>query len=76
MWAEWRYAYRAMFDGLLAPAHLFVFFVLAVCFYGGVYLLKKIVRPSRRSNQQSIPDDTQQLADRWKENSNPFRGAP
>jgi hypothetical protein len=61
-----------MFDGLFGPTHLLVFFVGFVLPVGAIlYGVRRIV--SRRRNQEF---SDRELADRWKENADPFRGAP
>ncbi len=62
-----------MFDGLFEPTHLLVFLVLVVLPVGTViYIVKKLT--TRRRRIQEFSD--RELADRWKENADPFRGAP
>jgi hypothetical protein len=62
-----------MFDGLFGPTHLLVFFVGFVLPVGAIlFIVKRIVTRRRRAPEFS----DRELADRWKENADPFRGAP
>jgi hypothetical protein len=65
-----------MFDGLLAPVHLLVAVVLVALFCGGILLLRRLTRPTRPDTPTNPQHQEQIAAERWKENANPFTGAP